>query len=111
MNRFAYEKERRLRIGGPLFTGCFVAAVLLVFLSAFNGIGKDARQKEAENLRLALNRSVIIYYAMEGSYPESLEDIKERYGISWDENRYLVDFETVGSNLPPDIAILPKAGR
>jgi hypothetical protein len=42
---------------------------------------------------------------MEGAYPESLDYIKEHYGISWDESKYLVDYEVTGANLMPDVTI------
>lgn len=96
------------RMRGSLFLALSTAGILLFFLAAFSRIGTQAREKEAENLQHALDQSVIICYALEGSYPESLDYLKEHYGISWNEQRYLVDFETVASNLPPDITILER---
>lgn len=108
MNRFEEKKKSRFRGRGIMSLALSCAVILLFFVWAFSGISGQARQKETENLRRALEQSVIICYALEGSYPESLDYLKEHYGISWNEQRYLVDFETVGSNLPPDITIIER---
>lgn len=108
MNRFAENKQPMFFGKGPLFLAVTTAVILAFFLAAFSGIGAQARKKETENLQHALNQSVTICYALEGSYPENLDYLKEHYGISWNEQRYLVDFETVGGNLPPDITIIER---
>ena len=45
---------------------------------------------------------------MEGSYPESLEYLKEHYGITYDEDRFFVDYKIVGTNILPDVTIIEK---
>ena len=55
-----------------------------------------------------LEQSVTLCYALEGSYPESLDYLQNHYGIRWDEERFLVDFEPVGSNLPPDVTVIAR---
>ena len=108
MNRFLQKKQRIHRMKGPVLMLLSSLGVLAFFFVTFSEIGSQAKEKETENLRHALEQSVTICYALEGAYPESLDYLKEHYGISWDEQRYLVDFETVGSNLPPDITIIDR---
>lgn len=108
MNRFEEKKKSRFQGRGVWAPALSGGVILLFFIWAFSGISGQARQKETENLQRALEQGVIICYALEGSYPESLDYLKEHYGIDWNEQRYLVDFETVGSNLPPDITIIEK---
>ena len=52
----------------------------------------------------------VIGYAMEGAYPESLEYLKEHYGLNYDETRYIINYEVMGSNLMPDVMVLEKQG-
>ena len=63
-----------------------------------------ARQKDS--LSNALNRDIIHCYAVEGFYPPSLEYIKEHYGLTYDQDIFLVDYQPVGSNIRPDVTIL-----
>lgn len=45
---------------------------------------------------------------MEGSYPESLDYLKEHYGITYDPEKYIVDYEIIGSNLMPDVKVFAR---
>ena len=54
----------------------------------------------------ALRRDIVHCYATEGFYPPSLEYLEEHYGLTYDKNRYWVDYQPVGSNLMPDITVL-----
>lgn len=46
--------------------------------------------------------------ALEGVYPESLEYLKEHYGLTYNEDRYIVNYEALGSNLMPDVTVMEK---
>ncbi len=56
----------------------------------------------------ALTRGVTYCYTVEGSYPESLEYLKENYGLIYDEDLFFVDYKVEGSNILPDITIIEK---
>ena len=56
--------------------------------------------------------SIVYCYATEGTYPESLEDLKAHYGLTYDEDLFFVDYQTVGANIYPDVTIIEKgAGK
>lgn len=112
MNRFRDRKIRSVRPGGLFLSVVLMAGCFGIFSGAVLDMGKDIQQKEQEHLEQVLNQSAAICYSLEGSYPESLSYLKEQYGIRWDEEKYLVDFESVGNNLPPDIVVIPlQEGR
>ena len=48
---------------------------------------------------------------MEGSYPESLQYLKEHYGLTYDDDKFFVDYQTLGSNIMPDVTIIDRRGR
>lgn len=85
-------------------------AVFGFLLFGISRTGREAAEKEKNNLQSSLEQSVITCYALEGAYPVSLDYLQEHYGIRWNEKRYLVNFEPVGSNLPPDITVIEKDG-
>ena len=108
MNRFNTEKKKRCRSYGPMAAAAAMAAALIFFYGAVSGVAGDTRQREKENLEHALEHAVILCYSLEGVYPDSLEYLKEHYGIRWRKDEFRVDFEWIGSNLPPDITVIPR---
>lgn len=65
---------------------------------------------DSEALALAektIRRAAVECYALEGAYPASVEHLYETYGVSVDREKYVVYYGYVGSNLLPDITVLP----
>ena len=105
-NRFAQKKRISLsflRIPYLLFP-----AILIVFLLALSSIQDSALQKQQESLETALERSISQCYAVEGSYPPSLEYLKQHYGLLYDEDSFFIDYEYYGSNLLPEVTVLRR---
>ena len=76
-------------------------------IAEVSSISGQASQAELENLQSALERSAVHCYATEGVYPESLEYIRQHYGITWDPEKYVVDYEIIGANMKPSITVIP----
>ena len=95
----------------------FLMALAVVFLlllplclSYFSQhVGQRTAVESLEVVRRSLDRAVVECYALEGFYPPNLDYLEERYGISIDETMYYVDYFYLGSNLMPDMTILPVA--
>lgn len=111
MNRFQDKRTRKLSSAGLVLSVLLMMVSFALFWRGIQRMEENAREKDLEHLEQVLNQSAAICYALEGDYPESLSYLREHYGVSWDEERYLVDFEAVGSNLPPDIVVFPKKGE
>lgn len=87
--------------------GVFLA-LLVLLLCAVNSVSSGTERRQRETLERALNRCITWCYAVEGSYPETLNYMKEHYGLRYDEERFFVDYHSRGSNLLPDVTILEK---
>lgn len=111
MNRFT-AKNTSSRLLRRLITSiagmCLAIAILLWGVSA---VRSSSDNSQIDSLRQAILRSAVHCYAMKGRYPESLDYIKEHYGINWDPDKYLVDYEVTGANLMPDITIFPIGNK
>lgn len=90
-----------------------IALSLIIFMVITGGfyygitsLSSQAGGKQEQYLHDAIERAVIHCYAVEGVYPESLDYLKENYGISYDTERYFVDYQTLGSNLLPEVTII-----
>jgi len=90
------------------------AAVPILFTLAVMGmIVFGLRQTEeasrSEGLRIledSIRRAVVICYAVEGRYPESVTYIVENYGVHIDWNKYVVHYNIFASNILPDITVI-----
>ena len=77
------------------FVGCWLEQIRL-----------DGIRRQREVLSSALEKDLLLCYALEGSYPETLEELLEKYPLAYDRERFTVDYRFLGGNLLPDITIL-----
>ena len=87
MNRFHKNRSRLqpLRFLLPIFLFCLMLLILL--------------------------QGAVQCYALEGFYPEDLEYLETHYGLSYDSEKYVISYEVIGSNLMPDVTIIPLGER
>ena len=83
-----------------------LAAALLAFSYGVNALDKSQSEEAVRRLTLAIQRGCVTCYATEGSYPQSLDYLKEHYGLQIDEDRYAVFYTPTASNLMPQITVL-----
>jgi hypothetical protein len=87
----------------------FIMVFVLVLSFVLTGIKDTRRASDEEGLRIAqssIQRAVINCYASEGKYPPTFEYLKENYGISIDESRYIVHYSIFANNIMPDVVVL-----
>ena len=66
---------------------------------------------DEEGLRMAeqaVRQAAVSCYALEGAYPASYADLKQRSGVAVDEERYIVFYEIFASNIMPDVTVLER---
>ena len=108
MKRSVYKRNiwdfLRSAVAPLLFT--VVVMGMIVF-----GLRQTEESSRAEGLKVlndSIRRAVVIAYAVEGRYPQSIEYIEEHYGIHIDRTRYVVHYNIFASNLFPDITVLER---
>jgi hypothetical protein len=83
-------------------------AVLVAVLFLTTGRISDSTEDQSyETLAQTLRRAAIHCYAVEGRYPPDLDYLTSEYDITIDEAHYTVYYTYIGSNLMPDITVLP----
>lgn len=93
-----------------LLSAVVFVLVLAVASSWLEDFARDSQARQRQALETALNRSILLCYALEGRYPESLEELRRDYRLSYDERLFYVDYRPMGDNLMPDITILERSG-
>ena len=86
---------------------CFLLAMALLF-GAVRGLREDAVRQQRQALEEAISKSLLLCYSLEGRYPDTVEELTEKYRLVYDRDRFVIDYRLQGGNLLPDITILEK---
>lgn len=105
MNRFSQKKVSSHILRRTVTTVVIAICAVFFLIRGTYSVQQSADTSQMDSLRLAIVRSAVHCYAMEGRYPESIDYIKEHYGIDWDTSKYIVDYEITGTNLMPDVTV------
>ena len=110
MNRFQQPRKPYRNTLGTLLSLLIFLGIFLLFYQGIQSVSETTLSQQQESLENAIQKSAVHCYAVEGAYPESLDYLKEHYGISYDEDLFLVDYEIIGSNLMPDVHVFLRKG-
>lgn len=108
MNRFQKHTYFSFHMIWKIFTILLFLSFLFFFFKGIQTVDNTTSSEQAKSLEQAIRRSVVQCYAVEGTYPPSLDYLKEHYGIFYDSELFFVDYTSIGSNIMPDITIIPK---
>ena len=88
-----------------------IALVLLMILLiggvwlVVSRLGDKSGTAQTQFVTDAVHNAALTCYAVEGAYPTDLEYLRAHYGLAYDQSRYLVRYDSFGSNLMPDISV------
>lgn len=108
MNRFKKQRLPQLQSIWTILSLLFLAAFMLFMVKGIYTVDDATLSEQASSLENAIRRSVVQCYVVEGTYPPDLDYLIEHYGITYDADKYYVDYTSIGSNLMPDITIIPR---
>lgn len=98
-------RVRKNRYGQLLLAVPVFLLFFAVFLAGVQSVSAVSEEKEMENIENAVVQSAVFCYGTEGAYPESLAYLREHYGLQYDEDKYIVDYEIVGKNIRPQVRV------
>ena len=110
MSRFEYRRQSH-HAPRFLLSVCVFLLILAVSVQGISSLSTSTKKRQKESLENAIMRDVTYCYTVEGTYPESLEYLKENYGLTYDEDLFFVDYRIPGSNILPDVTIIERAGE
>ena len=58
----------------------------------------------------AIQKSLVNCYAIEGAYPPDIAYLEKHCGLIIDHEAYVVDYQTIGSNIRPSVLVVPRGG-
>jgi hypothetical protein len=103
MNRLGKERDY-----GSLARWITVVSSVVLLVAVIVGIsrfGGRSSELSVASVERAIRSSVVQCYALEGSYPPSLEYLEKNYGLLLDRARYVFLYEVPGANLAPIVGV------
>ncbi|MDR1705230.1 MAG: hypothetical protein LBS19_11185 [Clostridiales bacterium] len=106
MNRRVFKPSALEVLRGLLTPVVFTGLVVFIVVYGLNQAEESSRAEGARMLKQSLDRAIVTCYAVEGSYPPSVEYIEERYGVSIDRDKYIVAYEPFfSSSIMPSVTV------
>lgn len=110
MNRFEKVHFPAIKYLSRILPIVFFVFLLVLFLRGINSVSETTESKQMESLETALERSIAQCYAVEGAYPTDVNYLSSHYGLSYDHEKYIVNYTYYGSNIYPEYIVLRKTG-
>lgn len=98
------KRRRRRRIAGIALVVVLVAAACGIFAA----VRANARVQGAVALRDSVLNAAKQCCAIEGSYPSSLEYLEKKYGLTINQDDYVVSYEWFADNVMPSVVVTPR---
>lgn len=90
----------------PVF---LILTALVAFCFAADHITSSNEKEQMKILETAVNRTISECYALEGAYPPDISYLSKHYGLTYDHDKFLIDYQYIGSNLRPDVTVIRRA--
>lgn len=108
MNRFKKpDLKKRIFSSFTLSIIVFVA-VIGIFIFGISAVSNSSVVNDKEILTEAINKDIVHCYCVEGMYPPNVKYMKDHYGLTYDDKKFIVDYEYVGANIMPKVMIIQK---
>jgi len=91
-----------------IFSLIFLLMLVAALVTGFRDAGAVQAAEAKRTLEDSLRRAALSCYAIEGSYPDTLDYLTENYRVYVDEERFAVIYEVFASNIMPTITVLER---
>ncbi len=84
------------------------AAFMIAIFVGLSYTETQYRNEEMNRLQAAIEKAAVSCYASEGFYPADVSYLSENYGIVIDSDKFHVFYDSMGSNMKPDVEVFRK---
>ncbi|MBO5513896.1 MAG: hypothetical protein J5961_04825 [Mogibacterium sp.] len=90
-----------------LATVILAAVILIAAVLVWAGISsRNSMADQTESIRDTIMSRALQCYVIEGAYPESLDYLKENYGLAVNTEDYRIVYIPYAENLPPEVKVI-----
>ena len=106
MKRNIFKKSGWDIIRSAILPIIFTLAIMGMVMYALSETEASSKAEAVKILENSIRRAVVMSYAIEGKYPQSVAYIEEHYGVHVDYDKYIVHYDIFGSNIMPYILVI-----
>lgn len=100
--------RRRRRVVTLIVVAVALVAVLVASIPLQRTVSSDMTSQATASIRQSVLDAAVQCYAIEGAYPSDVSYLERYYGLQVDSSRYIVSYQTIGSNVAPDVQVLVR---
>ena len=86
-------------------------ALIAGFVLLINSLTSTSGEQETQLVYDAVKNATLTCYAVEGTYPESLDHLREHYKLAYNSERFVVEYDAFASNLMPTITVRERGAK
>ncbi len=92
------------------FIVLFVLVIGILFRGFNNAFGM-VNDKDLSRVKQNIKDGIVECYAIEGKYPESIEYLRDNYGVYLNEESYQIHYRYLGLNMMPEFKVFLKGDK
>ncbi len=96
------------RFRKEIAAGFVFVALIVGFVAMVGSLTDSSGDQEINLVQEAVKNAALTCYAAEGSYPDSLDYLRQNYRLAYNQERFVVEYEAFASNLMPTINVLER---
>lgn len=81
------------------------ALLLSASLLALGRLERSSQRESLATVRDSIRRALVTCYAVEGSYPDSIDYLVANYGLAFDTEQIHVYYDAFASNIMPEVEV------
>ena len=109
MNRFTKTDFKKRIFSSFTISIVIFVAIIVLFIYGISAVSNSSVVNDQEILAKAIDRDIVHCYCVEGMYPPSVKYMQDHYGLIYDEDKFIVDYEYIGANIIPKVTIIRKS--
>lgn len=109
MNRFTKPDFKKRIFSSFTLSVVIFIAVIALFVYGISAVSNSSVVNDQEILSEAVNRDIVHCYCIEGMYPPNISYMEDHYGLIYDKDKFIVDYEYIGANIMPKVTIIRKS--
>ena len=99
-------KQKYKKIG--LLLAIIVIGYISMYISSIDKFWENGQEDTNTAIEDAIRKSALECYALEGSFPPSVDYLKKNYGLIVNEDAYFYHYQVTASNMIPDIKVVKR---
>lgn len=96
---------------GWIVTLCIFALLLGCTMRNVGSVEQKTLLQRQENVRSATLHAAVACYSVEGVYPDNVEYLVEHYGLRYDTETFILQYDAFAENILPDIRVLVRGAE